>query len=202
VTRSNVRVRPVEPADITGLVALTRSFDLNSGLFSGRPLVDQNADHLAQRFAEIIAADSRAMLVAVDDHDGVVGLLVARPDDVGAIDLTQVLHISHLMVLASCRRRGIGRQLLGAAVHLADERGLDHVLATAGTGSREANRYLSRLGFAPLVTHRMASTTVLRRALGMSEAPERMAVLRRARLLRASRTGAAAVALRAARRGA
>jgi hypothetical protein len=50
--------------------------------------------------------------------------------------------------------------------------------------------------------HRIASTSVLRLSLGMSEAPERMAVLRRARLNHAQRAGVTARAARAARRGA
>lgn len=199
MTRASIRVRPVDAGDVAGLVRLTKSSDLNSGVFSGRSMIDQREEHLRQRFTEIIHGARRTMLVAVDDHDGVVGLLVARPDDIGAIDLTPVLHVSHLLVDARFRRRGVGRQLLGAAVHLADELGVHHVLATAASGSREANRYLSRLGFAPLVTHRVASTGVLRRSLGMAEATERMAVLRRARVLRGARTPAM---VRAARRGA
>ena len=82
----------------------------------------------------------------------------------------------------------MGRALLAAAVHLADEWDVDRVLATVSSSSREANRYLSRLGFAPLVQHRMASTGALRRSLGLADEPDRMAVLRRARLLRSPRT--------------
>jgi GNAT superfamily N-acetyltransferase len=130
---------------------------------------------------------SRTLLVAVDDSAGIVGLLVTRCDNIGAIDLTPVLHVSHLLVDARFRRRGVGRQLLAAAVHMADEMGVDHVLATAASGSREGNRYLARIGFAPLVTARIATTSVLRRSLGMADAPERMAVLRRARLVRGNR---------------
>ncbi|PZS17976.1 MAG: hypothetical protein DLM57_07275 [Pseudonocardiales bacterium] len=188
----NVRVRPADLPDVAGLVALTQSFDLSAGMFSGRPLISTAAEHLADRFAEIIREGMRTLLVAVDDAGSMVGLLVARQDEIGAIDLTPVLHVSHLMVTPKHRRRGVGRMLLTAAVHLADERGMDHVLATAGSGSREANRYLARLGFAPLVVHRIAATSVLRRALGMADAPEQMAVLRRARLVRANRTGFAA----------
>lgn len=199
MSRTNIRVRPADLADVSALVALTQSIDLSSGMFSGRPLVDPAADLLALRFTEIIRESVRTLLVAVDEDGGMVGLLVARHDDIGAIDLTPVLHVSHLMVTPMQRRRGVGRMLLTAAVHLADERGVDHVLATAGSSSREANRYLSRLGFAPLVTHRIASTSVLRRALGMAETPQRVAVLRRARLVRGSRSGLAA---RAIRRGA
>jgi hypothetical protein len=85
---------------------------------------------------------------------------------------------------------------------VADELGIDRVLATAASSSREANRYLARLGFAPLVLHRVASTGVLRRALGLTDEPERMAVLRRARMLRTHRSNAAARAARAANQGA
>jgi GNAT superfamily N-acetyltransferase len=199
VARINVRVRPAEFADVSALVTLTRSVDVSAGMFSGRPLMDSSAEHLGRRFAEIISEGVRTLLVAVDEGDDLVGLLVARADEIGAIDMTPVLHVSHLLVGPKQRRRGVGRMLLTAAVHLADERGVDQVMATAGSGSREANRYLARLGFAPLVVHRIATTGVLRRGLGMAEAPEPMAVLRRARLVRASRAGRAA---RAIRRGA
>lgn len=199
MSRANVRVRPVDIADVPELVTLTRSFDLSAGTFSGRPLQDQAEEHLTQRYEEIIRNEERVLLVAVDDTVGIVGMVVLRHDKIGAIDLTPVLHVSHLLVDARFRRRGVGRQLLGAAVHYADERGLEHVLATAAAGSREGNRYLARLGFAPLVTARLASTSVLRRSLGMADAPDRMAVLRRARLVRGSRGLAAA---RVARRGA
>ena len=201
--RINIRVHPADLADVSGLVRLTQSVDYSSAMFSGRPLLDSTDDHIAHRFTEIISEGARTLLVAVDEVGAMVGLLVARDDEIGAIDLTPVLHVTHLMVAPKQRRRGVGRLLLTAAVHLADERGMDHILATAGSGSREANRYLARLGFAPLVVRRIAATSVLRRALRMAEAPERtaaaperMAVLRRARLVRANRTGLARHSIR------
>jgi len=203
VSRINVRVHLADLADVSGLVRLTQSVDYSSAMFSGRPLLDSTDDHIARRFTEIISEGARTLLVAVDEVGAMVGLLVARDDEIGAIDLTPVLHVTHLMVAPRQRRRGVGRLLLTAAVHLADERGMDHILATAGSGSREANRYLARLGFAPLVVRRIAATSVLRRALRMAEAPERtaaaperMAVLRRARLVRANRTGLARHSIR------
>jgi GNAT superfamily N-acetyltransferase len=199
----SARIRPAERGDVDGLVALTRSVDTSSGTFSGRGLQEPDPEHLARRFAEIIDEGERTLLVAVEDQTGIVlGLLVARPEEIGAIDLTPVLHITHLLVTPKCRRKGLGRALLAAAVHVADELGIDRVLATAASSSREANRYLARLGFAPLVLHRVASTGVLRRALGLTDEPERMAVLRRARMLRTHRSNAAARAARAANQGA
>ncbi len=199
MSRSNVRVRPAELADIPELVKLTQSVDFSSGTFSGRPLLDSSAEHIAMRLTEIVVEGNRTLLAAVDESGAIVGLLVAKLDEVGAIDLTPVLHVSHLLVTPKQRRRGVGRMLLTAAVHLADERGMGHIVATAGSGSREANRYLARLGFAPLVVHRIAPTGVLRRSLGMADAPERMAVLRRARMVRANRSS---LATRSVRRGA
>lgn len=196
--RANVRIRPVTSGDALELAELTRSVDLRAGMFSGRPLLNDDPAHLAQRFAEIIEDGTRMLLVAADESDAVVGMLVARRDEIGAIDPTPALQISHLLVSPNHRRRGVGRMLLTAVVHLAEQQGIDHVLATAASGSREGNRYLARLGFAPLVVHRVATTGVLRRALGMADPSERVAVLRRARI----RAGRGTIAARAIRRGA
>jgi len=192
VSRVNVRVRPATLDDVDALSTLVQSIDTTTGPFSGKPLQDASSEHLAARFAQIVEHSDRRLLVAVDESGAVVGMLATRRDDVGAIDLTPVLHVTHLMVAPAARRRGVGRALLAAAVHLADELGVEHVLATAAAGSREGNRYLARIGFAPLVVHRIASTATLRRSLGMTDVAGRMAVLRRARLVRAQRTGFAA----------
>jgi ribosomal protein S18 acetylase RimI-like enzyme len=193
----NVRIRPADVDDVPALVDLVQSIDTTSGLFSGKPLQDPSEEHLRQRFGEILDS-GRILLIGVDETTGaIVGLLAARHDEVGAIDLTPVLHITHLMVAPGHRRRGVGRSLLAAAVHRAEEEGIEHLLATAAAGSREGNRYLARIGFAPLVVHRIAPTSALRRALGMTDVASRMAVLRRARLVRAQRAGFAS---RAARR--
>ncbi len=193
MTRASVRVRPAETADVPALVTLISSVDTKSGVFSGRGLVDPDLAHLAARLTTILSEAGRTLVVATDDQTGdLVGLLVTKMDEIGAIDLTPAVHVTHLLVTPTHRRRGVGRTLLAAAVHLADERGVDRVLATAASGSREANRYLARLGFAPLVVHRVASTAALRRSLGISDVSERIALLRRARLNRVQRTASGA----------
>ncbi|MDT4942247.1 MAG: hypothetical protein QOJ34_2336, partial [Pseudonocardiales bacterium] len=196
VSRVNVRVRPATHDDIPALVQLLEHVDVSSALFSGRQVHDPTASHLTDRFGEIIDSELW-LLVAADEAGGAVGMLAAKPDTVGAIDLTPVLHVTQILVDPAHRRRGIGRALLTAAVQLADEQGVEHVLTTAAAGSREGNRYLARIGFAPLVVHRIASTSTLRRSLGMTDVAGRMAVLRRARLVRAQRAG---FATRASRR--
>ena len=193
MSRASVRIRPAEHADVEALITLILSVDTSSGVFSGRALLDPDVTHLASRLGEILDQSTRTLLVAVDEQSAaVIGLLVAKVDEIGAIDITPALHVTHLVVAPKQRRRGIGRALMAGAVHIADEQGLERVLATASSGSREANRYLARLGFAPMVVHRVASTAVLRRSLGLSDTAERMAVLRRARMARTQRTGLAA----------
>jgi ribosomal protein S18 acetylase RimI-like enzyme len=189
VSRVNVRVRPATVADVPAMLGLIHSVDTGAGLFSGRPLQDATDEHLAERLNEILGAGDRILLVAADEAGTVVGVLAGRHDSVGMIDLTPVLHVTHLMVAGAHRRRGIGRSLLAAAVHLAEQDGVEHLLATVSAGSREGNRYLARIGFAPLVVHRIAATSSLRRSLGMGDPAGRMAVLRRARRVRAQRGG-------------
>ncbi|WP_375489762.1 GNAT family N-acetyltransferase [uncultured Jatrophihabitans sp.] len=183
-----------------GLAHLVRSVGTRSGVFSGRPLLDSGVPRLSKRFAEIISSGERDLLVAVEDPPGeegvsagerIVGMLAAQCDDIGAIDLTGVLHVTHLMVDPRRRRRGVGRALLASAVELAEAADVEHVLATTASDSRESNRYLARLGFAPLVVQRIAQTSRLRRSLGMAEPMQGAAVLRRARLIRAQRAGLA-----------
>lgn len=188
MSRVSVRVRPATAEDVPALVELVQSIDTQSGVFSGKPPVDVDTSRLTDRFEEALSSD-RELLIAADDAGCAVGLIALRRDSVGAVDLTPVLHVTHLVVAPRHRRRGIGRALLTAAVRLADEAGLEHVLATAAAGSREGNRYLARIGFAPLVLHRIAATSTLRRSLGMADVAGRMAVLRRARLARAQRAG-------------
>lgn len=189
MSRANVRVRPATADDVPALAELVQVIDPSTGAFSGRPLQDSSTDRLCTRFTDILGQTTRTLLLAADEAGTVVGMLAARNDEIGAIDLTPVLHVTHLMVAPGQRRRGVGRALLAAAVQLADEIGVENVLTTAAAGSREGNRYLARLGFAPLVVHRIAPTNVLRKSLGMTDVAGRVAVLRRARLVRAQRSG-------------
>ncbi len=199
MARANVRVRPAEQGDATDLAMLVRATDIASTALTSRTLAEATVAQLAERFETVRSDPDRVVLVACDDAGELVGMLAAGRDELNAVDTTPVLHVTHLLVMPACRRRGVGRALLSAAVQVAEELGVEHLVASAAAGSREGNRYLARLGFAPVVVRRVASTAMLRRSLGLTDVRDRVAVLRRARRTRAERL---ALVARTATRGA
>lgn len=199
MSRTSVQVRPAEAGDIPALVDLADSAKIAASIFPGRVTAPDRREQLAQRFAAILASERRTALAAFNDADDLLGLVVVLEDEVAPIDPTPVLQVGHLMLASCAQHDAIGRALLAAVVRLAEEREIDHVLASAMYNSREANRYLARLGFAPVAIRRIASTTVLRRALGIGEVPDRLAARRR---LLAGRPARVSAATRAATRGA
>ena len=111
----------------------------------------------------------------------VVGVLVAAVGEVGALNPVGALVVDHMLVAPAQRRRGVGKALLAGAVRAAEARAVERVVMSVVTGDREANRFLARLGFSPLVVRRIATTETLRRTLGMTDVLTR-ASLRRRRL--------------------
>jgi ribosomal protein S18 acetylase RimI-like enzyme len=190
MSRAGVRIRPATSDDLEALADFLDRADARP-LATGRTPAQLDREQVLLRLSAVLEAGGRTILIAVDEiamvRDCIVGLLAASVDDLGAVVLTPALHVTHFLVDPGHRRRGVGRALLAAATALAEEQGLDRVVATVASNSREANRYLARLGFAPLVVDRVASIATLRRSLGLTESRERRAVVRRARLLRAQR---------------
>jgi predicted N-acetyltransferase YhbS len=200
MTRSQVRVRPGQPDDLARLLALAETDDLAEPGSAVR-FTPGHEQHLADKFTALLQADVPAVYVATDETCGeVIGLIVLDDSDAGIVLPVPALVVSYLLVDKEHRRRGTGRALLSMALHVADQRGVDHVVASATASSRDGNRYLARLGFAPLVVRRIVPSSVLRRSLGMAEVPDRLAVMRRIRSGR--RTGRPAPLPRVIRRGA
>lgn len=178
MSRGNVRVRPATPSDIAELITL--SVDNGVADHVGRRGRKGDTTTLADRYAELLADPDRLVLVAVDEQtEQLVGFTVLLEEHVGVLAPTATLYISHLLVAPSFRRRGAGRSLLTGAVRHAEDREIDHVVVGVQAGARDANRYLARLGFAPLVVRRIASVSTLRRTLGIVDSIDRVALRRR-----------------------
>jgi GNAT superfamily N-acetyltransferase len=75
------------------------------------------------------------------------------------------MHVENLFVTPELRRRGIAKLLLGGAASVAERSGAEQVVISSPPSSRDAQRFLARLGFTPFVIRRMASTAALRRRL-------------------------------------
>jgi GNAT superfamily N-acetyltransferase len=104
-------------------------------------------------------------------------LLVARVDGqvAGAVHLTRgpvspvlaesAVFMWHLNVRDEFRRHGVGRALVDAAVTWAEEKDTAHVLTAASVHSRDANRFMARLGLGQVALVRGATTAALRAKL-------------------------------------
>ena len=162
------------------MVALAETDDLSATQTPVR--FSDGQGHLNEQFASLLAARECAVFVATDENSGeIIGMIVLDDSDAGIVLPVPAIVISYLLVDKPHRRRGTGRALLSMALHVAEQRGIDHIVASAVAASRDGNRYLARLGFAPLTVRRIASAAVLRRSLGMAEVPDRLAVMRRIR---------------------
>ncbi len=178
MSRGNVRVRPAATSDITDLIAL--SADNGVADYAYRRGRKGDTDSLVERYVALLSDLDRLVLVAIDEATGkLVGYAVMLEERVGVLAPTATLYISHLLVAPSFRKRGAGRALLTGAVRHAEDREIDHVVAGVQSSARDANRYLARLGFAPLVVRRIASVATLRRSLGIIDSIDRVALRRR-----------------------
>lgn len=165
VWSSSVSVRAASEDDLEALVGLA---DLVRDVSvvrrrrgSGPPLTE--------RCAAVLNDPTRRVLVATDDADTVVGMVILGVDAIGELLDVPAVRASHLVVHGDHRCQGVGRALIAAASAYAEELGCGHVMLGASPTSRETNRYFARLGFAPVVMRRVATVAVLRRTLGLPE---------------------------------
>jgi N-acetylglutamate synthase-like GNAT family acetyltransferase len=122
-------------------------------------------DAAASRFAHALSDPQQRLLVAERDT-GLAGMVLCSVGTTSTLNPAPAVVISHLTVAAGSRRAGVGRVLVAAATQWAAECDIDHVKVAVYAGSREANRFFARLGFAPISVNRVAPVAGLRRILG------------------------------------
>ena len=175
MSRHPVQVRDALPDDAAALVEVWRDFRRTS---RDRGTVDRStlgpalmqAAHAAAR----IAADpDQRLLVGVLDGE-VVGATHLMRAPVSPIHTETAIHVTHLHVLGGRRRHGVGRALLEAAVTWAEEKDTSHLLAAASVHSRDANRFMARLGLTQIAVVRGATVPALRSKLPVEPPPGAM----------------------------
>lgn len=112
------------------------------------------------------AAASPEQRIVVVEYDGqVAGAVFLRISTLSPINLETCVQSVHPRVFDQYRRHGAGHALMEAATAFAEENGILHVVTAVPQSSREANRFMARLGLAPVVSYRIAPTTLLRSRL-------------------------------------
>jgi len=114
--------------------------------------------------ARIAADPEQRLLVAILDGQ-VAGAAHLMRAPISPLTSDVAVYVSNLQVLDGFRRRGAGRALVDAALRWAEEKDTTHVLAAASAFSRDANRFMARLGLSQLAVVRGATVTALRAKL-------------------------------------
>lgn len=131
---------------------------------------------------------ARTLLAMIGDVPVGMTILAAAPCTPLSDELA--VHVHYLYVRQTFRRRGAGQAMLAWAANFAEEVGAEHVTTSAPTQLRDTNRFLARLGFAPVVVRRSVPVVVLFRHLGAAgagAAPDQILARRRSmRRLRAA----------------
>lgn len=168
-------MRPASQADVPALLELggeLREALLPSAEAGLRPSTAAGRAALEHRLRDALASADRRLVVAVVDDDSPIGMALLTVAPANALFDSPAVHLTHAVVGDRHRRRGAGRALVAAAASYAEELGLDQVVVSARAGSREANRFYARLGFAPLAVRRAASVATVRRSLAQTAAAE------------------------------
>jgi ribosomal protein S18 acetylase RimI-like enzyme len=188
-------VRPAAESDLPALLALAeelREALLPSSEASPRPGTPGARAALEQRYRDALRSQDRHLVLVVGERDQPLGMALFTVSSANALLDAPALHMSHAVVADRHKRRGAGKALVAAAAAHAEERGLDQLVVSVRPGSRDANRFFARLGFAPLAVRRAAPVSAVRRRLAQAERGSDTLVRRRPRRPLALAAGLAA----------
>jgi GNAT superfamily N-acetyltransferase len=157
MSRSALEIRDARPEDAAALLALWAA----AGRGKAAPLPGEEA---GRAIAQIAADPDERMLVGLVG-DQVVAAVHLRRAPLSPLHTETAVHTSYLLVQPEHRRHGYARALLDAALSWAEEKDVAHVTALATNNSRDANRFLARLGLGTAATLRVGSTATVRRKL-------------------------------------
>jgi ribosomal protein S18 acetylase RimI-like enzyme len=156
VSRSPVTLRDAQICDAAALVDVWRDTLRR---------VDP-AEQEADLAAVINGLDPATERMVVAEYDGrIAGAVLLRAVTATPLNLEPVVQAVSPHVLSEFRRRGVGRALMDATATFAEERGIARVASGALSVSRDANRFLARLGLGPQVVLRAGPTSTLRSRL-------------------------------------
>lgn len=151
-----MHVRDATPDDASALLEIWSGLARTCDRESVAPQAEA-----AAAVARCAAESDRRMVVAVLE-DQVVGAAQLLRAPISPIHSEMAVHVVHLQVREKWRRHGVGRALMEAAVCWAEEKDTVHVMAAASGASRDANRFMARLGLVQVAVIRAATVAALR----------------------------------------
>jgi ribosomal protein S18 acetylase RimI-like enzyme len=202
MVNSGVHVRPATTADLPALLAF--GAELRESLLPavhdgprprGTPATAKAL--LETRYREALADPDRHLVVAVSPGEETLGMALFTVASASPLVDCPAVHVSHVVVADRHKRRGAGKALVAAAAAYAEQRAVEQLVVSVHPGSRDANRFFARLGFAPLAVRRVAPVGVVRRRLAGPQVGVLDGVVQR-RPRRGRRTPVSAVPLGAA----
>lgn len=165
--RSALRVRPATTQDVPALLELGDELRdgllPESGRLRGTPTGARAA--LEQRYLDAIDDPARHLVVVVNEAEEPLGMALLTIAPANALLDIPAVHMSHAVVASRHKRRGAGKALVASTAAYAEAHGLEQIVVSVAPGSRDANRFFARLGFAPLAVRRAAPVAVVRRRL-------------------------------------
>ena len=162
--RGPVEVRDAMPADAAAL--LEAWFESTGGTTA--PLETPGDSQVSAAVARILAEPTERLLIAVVEGE-IAGFAFLRRAAISPILDDDAVHVSHLQVRRSCRRRGVGKALLGEAALWGEEKDSKHMLVTIAALSRDGNRFLARLGLSRVAVVRGSTIASLRLKLAAAQ---------------------------------
>ena len=190
MARAALRVRPATADDVPTLLELGEELrdavlaaPADGGRLRTTPAGTRAALH--QRYLEALDDPDRHLVVVVNAEEERLGMALFTISPVNALLDLPAVHMSHAVVADRHKRRGAGKALVAAATAHAEAHGLEQIVVSVHPGSRDANRFFARLGFAPMAVRRVAPVAVVRRRLSQLDArpADDHVVRRRARRL-------------------
>ncbi len=172
MARNGLCVRPATVEDLPALLAFgeeLRELILPADGGRARGLPPAARVLLEQRYREALADPDRHLVIVQGQEVEALGMALLTVAPANALLDLPAVHMSHAVVPDRHKRRGVGKALVGAAIAFAEQRGVEQLVVSVHPGSRDANRFFARLGFAPLAVRRVAPVPVIRRRLAQLE---------------------------------
>lgn len=124
---------------------------------------EQTADMELVIKAAAVSPEQRFVVAEFDGH--LAGGVFLRLMTVSPLNLEPCVQAVQPRVFDQFHHHGVGRALMDAGAAFAEDNGVVHMTTVVPSASRESQRFMARLGLAPIATYRTAPVSLVRSRL-------------------------------------